>query len=155
MMKNRCASPGPIVPRLIYQDVGKAIDWLSDVFGFREILRWGSGDDLSAQLAVGEGAIFVTGPRVGHGSADRLVFRPPRPDELSHSVMVQVDDVDRHYEHAKQRGARNLIPLRTHMFGERQYSVRDLDGHLWTFTQSVADVAPEEWGAVVTKAAHG
>ena len=151
MVTNRSAPAGTIVPRLIYEDVSKAIDWLCDAFGFVEILRWGPADSPTAQLAVGEGAIFVSGPRVGHGSADRLAFRPPRPHELSHSVMVHVEDVDRHYEHARQRGARILLPLETYRFGERQYSAQDLGGHLWTFTQSVADVAPEEWGATPAK----
>jgi uncharacterized glyoxalase superfamily protein PhnB len=32
-------------------------------------------------------------------------------------------------------------------FGERQYVAQDPGGHRWTFTESVADVAPEEWGA--------
>jgi uncharacterized glyoxalase superfamily protein PhnB len=32
-------------------------------------------------------------------------------------------------------------------FGERQYTVEDLGGHRWTVSQSIADVAPEEWGA--------
>jgi len=146
MVTNRSAPPGPIVPRLIYEDAGKAIDWLCDTFGFEEILRWGEGDSLTAQLAAGEGAIFVSGARVGHGAADRLSLRPPRRDELSHSVMVRVEDVDRHYEHARERGARILLPPKTHPFGERQYSALDLGGHLWAFTQSVADVAPEEWG---------
>jgi len=36
----------------------------------------------------------------------------------------------------------------TYKFGERQYSVEDLGGHLWTFSQSVADVPPEDWGAI-------
>jgi hypothetical protein len=36
-------------------------------------------------------------------------------------------------------------------FGERQYTARDHAGHYWTFAQHVADVAPEEWGAVTAK----
>ncbi len=31
-------------------------------------------------------------------------------------------------------------------FGERQYSVVDPGGHLWTFTESVAELRPEDWG---------
>jgi uncharacterized glyoxalase superfamily protein PhnB len=31
-------------------------------------------------------------------------------------------------------------------FGERQYSCRDLGGHLRTFSQSIADIAPADWG---------
>ena len=32
--------------------------------------------------------------------------------------------------------------------GERQYTAVDLGGHVWTFSQSIADVAPEGWGGV-------
>jgi hypothetical protein len=31
-------------------------------------------------------------------------------------------------------------------YGERQYSAEDLAGHRWTFSETLADVAPEEWG---------
>ncbi len=31
-------------------------------------------------------------------------------------------------------------------FGERQYTAEDLAGHQWTFSQTLADMAPEEWG---------
>ncbi len=31
-------------------------------------------------------------------------------------------------------------------FGERQYTAEDLVGHLWTFSETLADMAPEEWG---------
>src|SRR5213594_727012 len=34
-------------------------------------------------------------------------------------------------------------------FGERQYTAEDLGGHTWTFSESIADVAPEEWGGTV------
>jgi hypothetical protein len=33
-------------------------------------------------------------------------------------------------------------------YGERQYTAEDLGGHRWTFSQSIADVAPEEWGGL-------
>jgi uncharacterized glyoxalase superfamily protein PhnB len=35
---------------------------------------------------------------------------------------------------------------KTHMYGERQYTVEDPGGHRWTFSQSVADVDPADWG---------
>jgi uncharacterized glyoxalase superfamily protein PhnB len=31
-------------------------------------------------------------------------------------------------------------------YGERQYQAEDPFGHQWTFTQTLLDVAPEEWG---------
>jgi uncharacterized glyoxalase superfamily protein PhnB len=90
-------------------------------------------------LAIGEGAIMM-GAAGGH-------FRPPRRDEVSQYVIVHVDDADRHCEHAKQFGARIVQPPTDMPFGERVYSAEDLAGYRWTFSQSIADVAPEQWGA--------
>lgn len=65
--------------------------------------------------------------------------------------MVRVEDANRHYEHARQRGARILEPPTDQPYGERQYTAEDLAGHRWTFSQSIADVAPEEWGGTSSR----
>lgn len=78
-----------------------------------------------------------------------MLFSRDRVIEMSTrfiSLMVRLPDVDQHYEQVKRTNARILHPPETFPFGERQYTVEDLGGHRWTFTQSVADVAPEEWG---------
>jgi hypothetical protein len=31
-------------------------------------------------------------------------------------------------------------------YGEREYNAEDPAGHRWTFSETLADVAPEEWG---------
>jgi len=31
-------------------------------------------------------------------------------------------------------------------YGERQYTAEDPAGHQWTFSETLADVAPEDWG---------
>ncbi len=31
-------------------------------------------------------------------------------------------------------------------FGECQYSAEDLGGHHWIFSETIADMAPEQWG---------
>ena len=149
MLVNRSAAPGPVVPVLVYANVGKAIKWLSQAFGFTERFRYGPpGNPDGAQLAVGQGCVFLTSPRVGQSPKwdDQAVFRAPRAGEVTHSVVVQVEDVDRHFEHARRCGVRTFSAPETHPFGERQYTAEDLEGHRWTFSQSVADVAPEAWG---------
>jgi uncharacterized glyoxalase superfamily protein PhnB len=74
--------------------------------------------------------------------------RPPQrgADHVSHQIMVRVEDVDAHYERAQREGAEILAPLTNHVFGERQYAARDLGGHRWTFSQTIADAHPSEWG---------
>jgi len=51
-----------------------------------------------------------------------------------------------HHERAQERGARILEPPADYPYGERQYTAEDLAGRRWTFSESIADVAPEEWG---------
>jgi uncharacterized glyoxalase superfamily protein PhnB len=140
MATNRSAPQATIVPILVYEDVGEAIAWLSRAFGFTERLRMERDGVLGhAQLAFAEGAIMI-GRQGGP-------YRAPRGDEVTQYVHVTVDDVEKHFEHAKQCGAR-IVKAPTDMpFGVRQYTCRDHAGHWWTFSQNVADVAPEEWGA--------
>ena len=141
MIVNRSAPKATVVPILVYEDVGKAIDWLCGTFGFTERLRAGApGAGVShAQLEVAECAVML-GRQGGE-------FRPPRPNEVSQYVVVHVEDVDRHFEHSRLCGARILKTPTDMPFGERQYTVEDPWGHRWTFSQSIADVAPEAWGA--------
>ena len=102
MMINRSAPAATVVPIVVYEDVGKAIDWLCTVFGFSERLRFAGSDGIvsHAQLVIGQGAVML-----GRQGAE---FRPPRRDEVNQYVVVHVDAVDQHYERAKQRGARML-----------------------------------------------
>ncbi len=51
-----------------------------------------------------------------------------------------------HCERARTGGARIVSQPADFPYGERQYTAADLGGHLWTFSQSIVDVAPEEWG---------
>ena len=126
--------PGAIIPELAYEDVDAAAAWLCDTFDLRERLRIGNH---RRQLIYKGESFIATG-----GGEDAV-------DGASHSVMVRVADVDAHYARAKAAGARVLGEPQTYFFGERQYSATDIGGHVWTFSQSVADVAPEEWGGVL------
>ncbi len=141
MVANRSAPTATIVPVLIYDDVSEAITWLCKAFGFVERLRAPGPDGTitHAQLAVREGAVMV-GKRGGP-------FGSPR-DGINQYVLVNVDDVDRHFEKATSYGAKILQPPTDQPFGERQYTVEDHGGHWWTFSQHMADVAPAEWGAI-------
>jgi uncharacterized glyoxalase superfamily protein PhnB len=146
MIKNRTMPKAAVIPELVYEDVAQAVAWLCVTFGFE--LRWQAGGH-RAQLAVGDGAIVVSEPRIAAGSggpADATELRPPREGAARHSVMVRIEDAQTHFEHARDRGARILKPPADYPYGERQYSVADLAGHRWTFSESIADTPPEAWG---------
>jgi hypothetical protein len=61
-------------------------------------------------------------------------------------VTVRVEDVRAHCERARQNGVHILMEPTTFEYGERQYNAEDPAGHQWTFSETLADVAPEEWG---------
>ena len=118
------------MPVLGYPEIGPAIDWLCNAFGFTLRLRIG---DHRAQLNVGDGAVILS-------------QRELSGQDNFQSVLVRVDDVNLQHELARSHGAQVLSLPQDHMFGERQYNVEDLAGHRWTFSQSIADVDPETWG---------
>jgi uncharacterized glyoxalase superfamily protein PhnB len=138
---NRSAPASTVVPVLVYEDVGEAIGWLCEAFGFTERLRAEApgGRVVHAQLSIGDGDFMI--------GASGAEFRPPHANEVSQYVLVRVEDIDRHFDRAKQFGARIVKPPGNMPFGERVYTAEDLAGHRWAFSQSIEDVAPEQWGA--------
>jgi uncharacterized glyoxalase superfamily protein PhnB len=68
----------------------------------------------------------------------------------NHSTLVQVrvEDVPGHCERARHAGAKILTEPKDHIYGERQYNAEDFYGHRWDFTETLADVDPENWGGV-------
>ena len=131
MIINQSMPPSVVIPELPYPNVREAVDWLCRSFGFVERLRIG---DHRAQLLFGEGSVIIT-----------------RQDDnpSTSSILVRVADVDSHYEHSKQSGARIVSPPTDFPYGERQYTAEDIGGHRWTFSQTIADVDPSTWGGIL------
>lgn len=134
MLLNRSIPNAHVIPVLAYQDVDQAAAWLCDAFGFNVRLRIAHH---RIQLNASMGAVIV---------------REMRPSELGaklgigQSVMTRVEDVDAHCAHARQYGVKITAQPQTWPYGERQYSALDFAGYSWTFSQSVADVDPCDWG---------
>ena len=142
MIANRSAPTAVIVPILVYEDVGTALEFLTRAFGFKERLRAERGGAIShAQMDVGAGSIML-GKQGGP-------FRTPAGDTVSQYAHVHVDNVDQHFATAKRAGATILKEPEDMPFGVRQYTAKDIGGHWWTFSQNVRDVDPADWGARV------
>lgn len=139
VLSNRSIPSATVIPVLVYPDVRAAVAWLTEAFGFVERVR--IGEDHRSQLRVGDdGAVIVADVR--HGQ------RPPQPDAVTHVIKIRVDDVDAQLDRARAHGAKVLQEPIDYEYGERECTVEDLAGHRWQFTQTVRDVAPEEWGGV-------
>jgi uncharacterized glyoxalase superfamily protein PhnB len=135
VITNRSMPPGVIIPELAYADVLEASAWLCRVLGFRERLRIG---DHRVQLICEGASLVVTELDDAQHAVDH-----------AHAVMMHVADVDRHHAQALAGGAHVLQPPTDYPYGERQYSLEDIGGHRWKFSQSIADVDPSLWGGTL------
>ena len=131
MRTNLSMPAAAIIPVLEYPDVPAAVKWLEEAFAFEVRLRIGAH---RAQLQFGGGAIVV--------SQSSLPDAAPG----SRSVMVRVEAIDAHFLRARQHGARIIRDLEDFPYGERQYICLDPAGHSWTFSETVRNVDPVEWG---------
>ncbi len=139
MIPNRSIPTATVIPVLVYPDVRAAVAWLTDAFGFVERVR--VGDNHRSQMRVGDdGAVIVADVRGEQ--------QPPQAGRTTHVVKVRVADVDAAFERACAHGARVLEEPTEFEYGERECTVEDLAGHRWQLTQTMRDVAPEEWGGV-------
>lgn len=141
MLHNRSVPSAAVIPVLVYPDVRAAVAWLTDVFGFVERVQ--VGEDHRSQMQIGPGGAMIVAD--SHGEQV-----PPAVGAVTHVTKVRVADVDAQFERVSTRGARILQQPTEYEYGEREFTVEDLAGHRWQFTQTMRDVAPAEWGGTGT-----
>jgi uncharacterized glyoxalase superfamily protein PhnB len=124
-----------VIPGLRYRDAKAAIEFLCNAFGFeKHLVVDGPNNTIAhAQLAFGNGMIML-GSHPHEGEYGEWV-RPPEPPALinTQGIYVVVSDPDAHCARAKAAGARIVMALSDKPHGGRDYTTRDLEGHLWTF----------------------
>ncbi len=128
-----------VTPYLLYEDVGRALEWLEAAFGFRERMRipMPDGSIGHAEMELADGVIMMGYPGPDYQN----------PKHLGHSTSqtyVYVDEVDQHFERARDAGATILEEPTDQFYGDRRYGATDLEGHIWYFAEHVRDVSPED-----------
>jgi uncharacterized glyoxalase superfamily protein PhnB len=131
-INNRSMPPSSVIPVLTCRDFETTISWLCEMFGFHE--RW-RVDEHRAQLTLGNSTIVVS--------------KQATDLEIHNSAMlVRIDDVMSHFKFLRDKGVTILRAPQVFPYGEMQYTVEDAEGTVWTFSESVKDVLPEEWGGI-------
>ena len=122
-------------PALAYKDPEAALRWLESAFGFEisMVIRNDDGSIGHSEMAFGNGYLMVAGEWMEQIKA---------PGSLgganTQTVHVQlIEDVDAHCERARLAGARILMEPETQFYGDRTYRALDLEGHMWTFGQTL------------------
>lgn len=120
-----------ITPLLVYEDIEAAHGFLVSAFGLQagRIDRDDQGRVVHGEVHVGDGdVIWLHRVTTEHGLAS-----PRSQDAASGGLVVDVDDIDEHYEHARTVGAGIDHPPVDQPYGRREYEARDLEGHRWWF----------------------
>ena len=114
-----------IQPELWVETPSAAVDFYEAAFGARVLHRVGEGDDIVAQLAVGDAAFWVAGT-----SAALKRLSPRMIDGATSRTLLVVADPDRVMTQAVAAGARESTPVDDE-HGWRIGRIIDPFGHEW------------------------
>ena len=120
-----------VIPVLACADIVAEHDFLVRAFGFESagVDRAPDGAVVHAEVRAGPHRIWLHRAAAEHG----LV--PPRTlGAAGGGMVVHVDDVDAHFARVEAAdGATILSAPVDQPYGQREYGVRDPDGHSWRF----------------------
>ena len=131
-----------VIPMVAYEDGVSAMDWLARAFGFQERARMlGDNGRLShGEMQAGHGMIMLATPSPHYHGPKRHREECEAAQKWSEvpyiidGVLVYVDDVDAHFERARDAGATILSEVESGGPGKR-YRAEDLEGHRWMFME--------------------
>ena len=130
------------IPSLAYRDNRAALAWLQKAFGFEpsEVLTDAEGNIVHAEMTYSDGVIMI-------GTEWQDWTRSPASmgGKNTQRVHVRIErGIDEHYARARAAGAKTVMEPTEQFYGDRTYVVTDLEGHYWTFAQTVRDVSRQE-----------
>jgi PhnB protein len=123
-------------PELWVERASAAVAFYEAAFDATVLHRVGEGDDIVAQLAIGEAAFWVTA-----ASPDMNRFSPSSIGGATGRVLLVVDDPDSVLRQAVTAGARELSAA-TDEHGWRLGRVTDPFGHEWEIGHPLGDWPP-------------
>ena len=121
------SAPAPTVwPTLQARDAHALIDFLVDTVGFVKTAVYADGDAVAhAQLDWPEGGGIMLGSHQPEGEWSR--------EPGTFGAYVVTDRVDELYAQIQGAGARILRELADQDYGNREFSIVDPEGNLWSF----------------------
>ena len=139
MVQNPPENSQRIIPYIHYRDAEAAIEFICRAFGFSQGLVL-PGEEQG--MAIGHAELIRDGETLMLASeySPSNLQSPLTAGASTGSVLVYVDDVDAHYQHAKAEGARIAEEPADQFYGDRTYTALDTEDRRWSFHQHVRDV---------------
>lgn len=130
-----------VTPYLTLGDAARALDFYKRAFGAQEVMRMeGPGGKIGhAEIKIGDSPIMLADevPQMGYRSPHSIGGSPV-------SLMLYVQDVDKVVDRAIKAGAKLERPVADQFYGDRNGTIQDPFGHIWTISTHKEDVSPEE-----------
>src|ERR1700758_4732742 len=128
-------------PYLILKGAASAIEFYKKAFGAVELFRMSdpSGKVGHAEIKIGDSVIMLADeyPEMGYKSPQSLGGSPV-------SILLYFEDVDAVFKRALAAGAKETIPVKDQFYGDRNGTLHDPFGHVWTIATHREDLSPEE-----------
>ena len=127
---------------VLYKDPVAALDWLQKAFGFERtmVITDATGKLVHSEMRFGDGYIMVGGE-----FADFVASPASVGGKNTQSIHVHLKDgLDAHCARARTAGAVIVREPEDQFYGDRVYSAKDPEGHVWSFGQTVRQVSREE-----------
>jgi uncharacterized glyoxalase superfamily protein PhnB len=127
-----------ILPVLACSDIAAEHDFLVRVLGFTSggLERGPDGTIVHGEVRAGERRIWL------HLTSESAKLATPATlGTAGGGIVVHVKNVDAHFEAARRAGATILREPADQPYGQREYAVRDPDGHSWWIATPMASPA--------------
>jgi PhnB protein len=130
-----------LTPFLCIDGASAAIEFYTSGFGATVVTRNDQPDGkvAHAELQFESGRLQLSDPDPAHH-----LVAPSGADDVSHSTVLYVSDVDAVHARAVAAGAKSYEDPATFVTGDRFCSLLDPWGHRWAVLTRVEDVSPEE-----------
>lgn len=122
-----------ITPFLVAEGTARLIDFIKQAFGAEEIERMAAPDGtvMHAELRIGD-SMLMFGEAQGEWKA------------IPSMLYLYVKDVDATFAQALRAGATSMRAVADQFYGDRNGTVRDAWGNIWSIGTHIEDVSPEE-----------
>lgn len=131
---------------VVYLDPKAMLKWLEDAFGFEVtlLIEDEAGNLAHSQMIYGDSVVMI-----GNEWTDEHKSPASIGGKMTQTVHIQLADgdgtVDEHCARARKAGAVIFADPETQFYGDRTYRCKDPEGHIWTVSQTVQAMGPDEW----------
>lgn len=131
-------APVVMLTILRYRDCTTALRILTKVFGLQEGVTTefdAAGNVTHSEIWHGNTGLIIAPVR--DTAFGKLMRQPDEAGGVTQRNLYVIESVDEHHDRSVAAGLEIVMPLTTLEWGAREYSVRDHEGHIWTFSDYI------------------